>query len=337
MFAEALLFDASGRPLRQDHRTRSHDWDEVQDFCRRVYMPYTVRPLEPGSRPDAIMHSAEIGRITATRFSYGVPVHLRDFDRDAGNLIVLTTLRGRLSHMIDPDDWATTAAGESFVTDCSRTDYRLDGDADHLQLNLTIPHAVIERTARDWFGVLPDERLWRTNAKFGGPGSAWLALLDYGVRAVAEARGRLGSGRAAARLEEMLCVEILGNWAATTGIRLEPGLTAAAPRYVRRAEDYMQAHAAELPTITEVAAAVGVSVRTLSAGFRRFRDTSPSDFLRERRLQGIRDDLAAARPGETVATVAARWGWMNFGVFARTYRTRFGELPSQTLLRARRG
>ena len=47
MLDQALLFDPTGRPIRQDSATSSQDWDEVQEFCRKVYMPYRVRPLQP--------------------------------------------------------------------------------------------------------------------------------------------------------------------------------------------------------------------------------------------------------------------------------------------------
>ena len=45
IFDRALVADADGRPIHQPGKTSSQDWDEVQDFCRRVYMPYRVRPL----------------------------------------------------------------------------------------------------------------------------------------------------------------------------------------------------------------------------------------------------------------------------------------------------
>lgn len=53
MLENALLFDAAGQPIRQDQRTHSKDWDEVQEFCREVYMPYRVTPLGRKPRPDA--------------------------------------------------------------------------------------------------------------------------------------------------------------------------------------------------------------------------------------------------------------------------------------------
>ncbi|HMN73465.1 MAG TPA: helix-turn-helix transcriptional regulator [Rhodoblastus sp.] len=337
MFEKALLVDSRGRPIQQHHRTHSTDWDEVRHFCRSVYMPYRVQPLGRFSRPNATMYSARIGRITVTRFCYGVPIHLDQFDAAAGNILVLTTIRGGLRHMVERDATATTLCGESFVADCSRTEYWLDGDEDHLQINLTIPHGIMEDAAHRFFGFVPDDRLWRARIKFGGEGSAWLALLEYAIRSIAEAPDQMQDDRIGAHVEEAICFQLLRNWAHGAGVDLTGGARMAAPGYVRAAEDYMERHALAAPTMGEVAAAAGVSVRALTGAFRRFRNTTPGAFLRERRLQGARDALAAASPGETVSAVASRWGYVNFGIFARSYRERFGELPSRTLGRARRG
>lgn len=338
MLDQALLTDSAGRPMVQAGQSSSQDWDEVQDFCRRVYMPYQVRPLGRLLRPDATMRSAKVGRITFTRFSYGVPIHLSDFDPGAGNILVLNTLRGALRHHCETGSPADTGPGESFVVDCSRAEYWLDGDADHMQLNLTIPHDVMAETAHRWFGFVPDDRLWTKRLAFGGRDSRWRALLSYvvqSIRADGSLEGDHGTGGAMGRrLEELICVDLLQIWAAGAGVSLKDGARAAAPRYVRDAEALMERRAQDPPTIGEVAAAVGVSARTLSAGFQRFRGVSPSAFLGERRLEGLRQALGRARPGDTVTSIASDWGYLNFGALAQTYRRRYGEPPSQTLHRA---
>ncbi len=333
MLEEALLIDATGAPIRHPGRTRSADWDEVQEFCKTVYMPYRVRPLERLSRPDATMISARIGRITMTRFSYGTGIHLDRFDPEAGNILVLNTLRGALRHQTGAEP-ATTGAGESFVVDCSRADYWLDGDPDHMQLNLTLPHQAMEETAARWFGFVPDDSFWTQRVKIGGPQSAWLRLLDYAARTVG-AEGAMGAALGH-HLEEVICVELLREWAAQAGLRLEDGARAAAPGYVRRAEEILAAEAREAPAIGAVAERLGVSARTLSEGFRRFRGISPRDFLAARRLEGLRAELQSAPPERAIAEIASGWGFANFGALAGQYRRRFGELPSQTRARARR-
>ena len=334
MLEEALVLDARGNPIRRDRPIHSDDWDEVQEFCRKVYMPYRVRPLERHSKPDSTMISAQAGQVTMTRFSYGTGIYLDQFDPDAGKILVLNTLRGALNHQCDQGP-AMTEAGESFVVDCSRTDYWLEGDPDHMQLNLTIPHDVVAATAKKWFGFVPDDTLWTRRAKFGGPGSRWLSLLDYASRTVSADIPLSAEGPLGRHLEEMLCLELLMNWAKCAGIPLRDGARSAAPRYVRQAEEILSAEAREAPLIGDVAVRVGVSARTLSEGFRRFRGLSPRDFLAARRLEGLRADLRAAPPDRTVTEIANDWGYVNLGALAGVYRNRFGELPSHTREMAR--
>jgi AraC-like DNA-binding protein len=312
----------------------SSDWDEVNEFCRRVYMPYRVRTSGRLIRPNATLQRAEVARIKVTRFAYGVPVQLDRFDPEAGNILVLTTLNGALRHKETESRSAETGVGDSFVVDCSRTDYWLEADPDHLQLNLTIPHDVIAETAHRWFGFVPDDRLWTRRTGFGGAGSRWHALLGYLTQTI-RTGGALGAEAPLARhLEEMLCIDLLHNWAERAGVALQDGARAAAPHYVRKAELLMDSLAQEAPTIGEVARQVGVSARTLSEGFQRFRGISPRDFLRDRRLDGLNAALLAAAPEETVTSIASAWGYANFGAMAGRYRARFGELPSATLARA---
>lgn len=335
MLEEALLVDAAGAPIRHGGRTRSADWEEVQEFCKTVYMPYRVRPLERLARPDATMISARAGRVVLTRFSYGTGIHLDRFDPAAGNILVLNTLRGALRHQTGAAP-AETAAGESFVVDCSRTDYWLEGDGDHMQLNLTLPHALMEEVAERWFGFIPDDTLWTQRVKFGGPGSRWLSLLDYAARSLPADLATPAGDALSRHLEELLCLELLREWATAAGVALERGARAAAPHYVRRAEEIFAAEAREAPTVGDVAERLGISARTLSEGFRRFRGLTPRAFLAARRLEGLRAELETAPETVSVATIAADWGFGNFGALAGQYRRRFGELPSHTRARARR-
>lgn len=334
MLEKALLYDSNGLPLKQKHKTNSKNWDEVQEFCRKVYMPYRVIPLEKNSKPNAIMHSVKIGSITATRFSYGTSIHLKDFDPDAGNILVLTTIKGSLRHMVDKNNYEITKPGETFVADCSRAEYWLEGDSSHLQLNLTIPHRLMEETSFKWYGFIPDDLLWTRRIKFGGFDSSWISLMEYTLRTISSAGNLSPNDRECAHLEELICHELLKNWAQEAGINLSKGARCAAPQYVRAAEDYMERFAKDAPTLGEVANFTKVSVRALSGGFKRFRGISPGQFLREKRLNGVRDALLSANNGETVSQIVSDWGYSNFGIFARSYKRRFGENPSQTLSQA---
>lgn len=109
-------------------------------------------------------------------------------------------------------------------------------------------------------------------------------------------------------------------------------VTVAASARTRTAVEYLVANA-HLPIRTEdVAAAAGMSLRSLQTAFRREFDVTPADYLRGVRFDRVRDDLQEADPGRTtVGDVARRWGFGHLGRFAAGYSSRFGEYPSATL------
>jgi AraC family ethanolamine operon transcriptional activator len=91
------------------------------------------------------------------------------------------------------------------------------------------------------------------------------------------------------------------------------------------------------PTVLQVCAAIGVSPRKLAYCFRDVLGTTPLQYQRALRLNGARRELrrGGREPSLGVQDVAARWGFWHLGGFAADYRHHFGELPSQTLQRAR--
>lgn len=327
----ALLLDGTGAPTDRHLILKSHDWDEVMASTDAVYMPFRVTPQGRVRRPDSFHYTCDIGGFTLSRFRYGVPVYLDDFAPDPGRGIALTTLRGNVRHC----DLANTGAGESFLVDNSRTGYSLAADKDHIQLNLSFSHQLLADLYERWHGLPAPEAMWQQKFKFGGPGSSWLALLEYCARCVAEMPEQIERGPMGKHLEEMLGMSLLTQWSQQYGDAAFRRSGTLAPRFVKQAEDYLRQHARDAPTLTEVATAVGVSVRALTQAFRSFRNQSPIGHLRELRLQGIRAELMAAPQGATVSSIVSGWGYVNQGIFAKAYAQRFGELPSQSLRRLR--
>jgi AraC-like DNA-binding protein len=83
----------------------------------------------------------------------------------------------------------------------------------------------------------------------------------------------------------------------------------------------------------ELARRVGVSVRTLHNAVQHYRGMSLHQYLRLRRLWLVRQRLLAG--AVSVKGAALDFGFWHLGDFARSYRAQFGELPSDTLARAR--
>jgi AraC family ethanolamine operon transcriptional activator len=112
------------------------------------------------------------------------------------------------------------------------------------------------------------------------------------------------------------------------------GTAATRQRVVREARRYMAEHAEEPINVPELCDAIHVSRRTLQYAFHDVLQMSPVTYLRALRLNGVRRDLRLGGE-EPVADRAARWGFWHLSRFAADYRHMFGELPSDTLKRAR--
>lgn len=107
------------------------------------------------------------------------------------------------------------------------------------------------------------------------------------------------------------------------------------PDIIRRAERFMIDNAAEPITVIDVAAYLGVGVRTLQAGFRAWRSTTPTTFLRGVRLCRVRWELENPKRDTSVTAAAMQNGFFHLGRFSRYYHDAFGETPRDTLRRTR--
>jgi AraC-like DNA-binding protein len=107
-------------------------------------------------------------------------------------------------------------------------------------------------------------------------------------------------------------------------------------RSLRRAIDYIQAHADASLTLSDLAAAACVSPRALEVAFRRRFDASPLTYVRGVRLDRVHMALQHAvqnGAATSVTDVALQHGFIHVGRFAAYYKERFGCSPSTTLRR----
>lgn len=135
------------------------------------------------------------------------------------------------------------------------------------------------------------------------------------------------------RLAAAALLETFPNTAMTAAYIPGPGRVP--PATVRRAAAFIDAHA-EQPvtvTVTEIAAAAGVTARALQYAFPRYYGTTITGYLRRVRLEQAHRQLQAADPttGTTVADIARRWGWASPASFATAYRKQYRLPPSRTL------
>ncbi|MEU4560608.1 helix-turn-helix domain-containing protein [Actinoplanes sp. NPDC023936] len=134
----------------------------------------------------------------------------------------------------------------------------------------------------------------------------------------------------ASRLLAVITLDTFANTAVT-----DPSIEDrhdATPATLRRALAYVDENAAQAITVADIAAAAGVSIRSVQLAFRRHRDTTPMAYLHRVRLEHAHRTLEAADPGTTtVAAVATRWGFTSARHFAAHYHRAYGVPPHHTL------
>lgn len=103
---------------------------------------------------------------------------------------------------------------------------------------------------------------------------------------------------------------------------------------IQRAEDWILDQLAEPISRADLCEISGLHVRTLTRGFQLLHGVGPMQFLREQRLDAIRQILLRSRPEETSVTrIAEDFGMWHLGRFAHAYRLRFHERPIDSLRR----
>ena len=104
------------------------------------------------------------------------------------------------------------------------------------------------------------------------------------------------------------------------------------PALIRRAVEYIESNAAADVAIADIADAIHVTPRAVQYMFRRHLGTTPTQYMRRVRLHHAHQDLVTAdRVHNTVAAIAAKWGFAHTGRFAVQYRQTYGRSPHSTL------
>lgn len=106
--------------------------------------------------------------------------------------------------------------------------------------------------------------------------------------------------------------------------------TEVVPYYIRKVEAHMRRNLTEELDLEDLVRISGVSRRSLHAGFRRFRDSTPMKCFKDMRLAAACGDLQSTDSHESSVTeIATRYNFFQLSKFSRDFQSHFGQLPSQ--------
>ena len=217
------------------------------------------------------------------------------------------------------------------------TAYELNLAHDSPQLIVRIERDAMERQLSRMLGrSLPETlRFEPVSDLTTEAATRWHGALTIISTELMSPRSLLHAGVGATALEELLISTLLYLQPSNYSSRLRLAPTKSGRVAVTRSVDYIEQHLAEPISLTDLAEHTKMSPRSIQAGFREDLDTTPVAYIRDRRLDRVRQTLISAQPGDgtNVTEAAQRWGFSHLGNFSVTYRQRFGESPSETLRR----
>ena len=319
-------------PLRQHVLFESQDRDEAREHVARVFCPHELRLPRGEGALAARQHLVPLGRASLSYLSYGTSVAI-DPEPSRPFYLVQMPLWGSARIRVGRREFDSSPRVASVINPSDPL--RMTWSEDCGQLIVRFERSFVESLLASYLGHTLRHAL-RFHCELdcrSERGHHWLQLVHYIVNQLESAPAGAFGPLAIRQLEQTLLALLLEAQPHDYSEELLQAAGGCAPRHVRKAAEFIEANVAESIGIDEIVRASGASLRSLYAGFRRFRGTSPMEFLRAQRLQRVRKDLRDAPGGTTVSDVAARWGFYQFGRFAAQYRQLFGETPSATLRR----
>lgn len=321
-------------PLAEFTAFETTDVEFAQAEVGKTYCRHELR-LAPGAQHlRARLNRAPLSDLLINYIAYGAEVEVMAEGLDQHH-VLLIPIRSILK--LAYHDSEVTADPEKGAILPMNRQLAITMKEQHDAIHLRIPSMALERHLSVLLGesvtapveFAPSVDLTRIDIR------RWLGLLDYAVY-------NLESGQKQKSVVSAVISREMRDVLLSSLLYLQPHnysekfTHAAMPsnKSVRRAEDYIRAHAHEAMTIEKLAGAAGVGTRALQIAFRRWHGMTPLDYVRKMRLERIRDDLLRIETHESIAQITARWGIVHSGYFSREYYRHFGEKPSVT---ARRG
>ena len=328
--------ESSSIPLSHKPLFRSTDLDEARDVVGNVFKPHRLEFLAGERRLHAVQNRVELGEVSLNYLTYGGDVFvgpgpLEDF------YLIQMPLTGSMRVSLGSQ---TAETGQGAATVCSpHLPLSIEWMGDCASLTVQVPRMTLERFVGNCLGIRIRRPIEFDLAMDVSRGEAqsWRRILTMICDELARPASAARKGMLSRQFEDLLLATLVGSQRHNYSAMMKREAAGPSPYYVKRAEDYIHAHAGREITIEDLVTVSGVSARSLFAGFRAYRGQGPMAFLKQVRLERARAELAAADPGRArVIDIALKWHFSHMGRFAADYGRRFGEAPSVTLRRINR-
>jgi AraC-like DNA-binding protein len=309
---------------------RSADLDETIDAVSRLYCPHVVRVRGSSGMLSSDLEARRVGglQIVDLRYSTRVQIDAGEFD----NLMLIMSCVGGSASGRQGRSRSSWSRGQTLPMSPGVQSV-LDFDAQFAQRSVRVDVNSLQEMCARRLGHPLDRPLRFELHPFSLElERAWQSGVHLAL-SYASADIRLPS-HASKAFNEFFLSLLLDLAPHNYSDDIKEPHPLAAPRLLREAERLMR-DASGLASVHEIAGALGISVRSLEAGFREWKRQTPVAFMRGLRLSAAREMLSRSESATSVTDVAVSLGFLHLPRFSQYYRAAFNEYPSETLRRCR--
>jgi len=319
------------KPLEKYSLFHTTDADEAREIVSRVYCDHTLMPSHSGPL-DACHNRARLSAVSVNYMEYGSDIYVEPGYLDRFFLFQLP-VEGAARITTDNKDFTTTVGMASAINpteytkmhwneDCKKLLVQIRADAMEMRLSRLLMRPIDKPILFDQC-ISADNRL----------AASWWRQIRH---LVSDLDNDMDPWRSRPMLEDMerhLMTSLLYSFNHNYMATLLAQEDQAAPKHVKKAEDYILDHLKDPLSIDDLVEVTGVSQRSIFEGFRSFRGTTPMKYVLQLRLEKVREDLLKSGPDRSVTDIALKWGFTQLGRFSVSYKKVYGESPSETLKR----
>lgn len=308
--------------------TRCHSVEEASERIGRVFSPHRLELCRSSDSLDVHHNRIQLRDVSLNVLHYGADVVIDPGERGDFYMVQLP-LVGSAEILSGRDEVRVDSNVLSILQPQAKG--RMVWRGGCTMILMQVPRSVLQQRFHEW-GLADPPRFALTRSRQDPEVAAWWqTAFDLTCNMDRYGHQWLRHPAAYAAMEEFLLS------AFTVMLRdrndREQQVDRGGERCMRRAKEYVRAHADRALTSAEIARYACVCPRTLEAVFKRHGEVSPLAYARRYRLQAVHESLRAARhEGRTltVTEVAFSHGFVHLGRFAAQYRKQYGCSPSET-------